>query len=250
MFNFKSITTLAMALLASFFLLTEAQAGKGGGGGKAKSPTAVLNGPWGAEPGEVITFSGQGSSSPNGYITQYCFNFGDQTPIVCTASQTTTHAYTYQGNYTVTLTVTDQASQQDTTADTATIQYAVPGQMPDLVVSSVEGASRGRTGDYVPVTVTIENIDWGVATGTAQLGIYLSEDNVITTSDNKRATIYVTNLPGKSSQTYSTEILLMGNIPTGTYYYGAIADELDDIAESNETNNALTGNTIDIRPQK
>jgi len=250
MFKLKTITTLAMALLASFLFLRQAQAGKGGGGGKSKGPTAVLNGPWAAEPDEVITFSGVGSSSPNGYINQYCWNFGDQSPIVCTSLQTTTHAYTYQSDYTVTLTVRDPANETATTASTATIQYAVPGQTSDLSVSFVEGASRGRIGNYVPVTVTITNNGWATATGTAKLGVFLSEDDVITTSDNGRASIFVTNLAGKSSKTYNTEILLMGNIPTGTYYYGAIADELDDIVESDETNNALTGNTINIRPQK
>jgi len=234
MLKLKTITTLAMALLASFFLLTEAQAGK-----KPKEPTAVLNGPWTAEPGELITFSGAGSSSRNGEIVQYCFNYGDGSPDFCTIVQNAYHAYDNPGSYTVILTVTDSASQQGSTADTATIDYAIPGTEPDLVVTYIEGASQGTTGNIVPVSVTITNNGSAIATGTAQLAIYLSEDSVITTSDYKRTIIQVTNLGVGQSVTYDTEILLSSTIPTGIYYYGAIADELNDIAESDETNNTL-----------
>jgi hypothetical protein len=135
--------------------------------------------------------------------------------------------------------VTDSASQQATAANIATIDYVIPGTDPDLEVTNVEGASQGTTGNNVPVSVTITNSGDATAAGTAQLAIYLSEDSVITASDNKRVIIFVTNLAAGQTVTYDTQILLASNIPTGIYYYGAIADEHFDIAESDETNNAL-----------
>jgi PKD repeat protein len=242
----KNIFSIALTALVAFSFMSPVEAGK-----KPKGPTAVLNGPWGAEPGEVITFSGQGSSSPNGFIRQYCFNFGDQSPIVCDISFTATHAYTYQGEYTVTLTVTDPAGEQATTADTAIIQYDIPGQTVDLTVTAIDGPRSGRRGDHFPITVSIENLDWAVATGTFRIAIYLSEDNVITTDDEWKMTIYVTNFPGKASRTYETAILLSGDLPLGDYYFGAIVDQLNVIDESDETNNALSStDTMTIRPQK
>jgi PKD repeat protein len=55
-------------------------------------------------PDADITFNGYGSSDPDGTIVEYQWNLGDGT-IINGAS--VTHSYASDGNYTVTLTVTD-----------------------------------------------------------------------------------------------------------------------------------------------
>jgi PKD repeat protein len=55
----------------------------------------------------VVNFDAGTSTSPSGApITNYRWNFGDGSPVVNTAAVTTTHTYTVQGTYTVTLIVT------------------------------------------------------------------------------------------------------------------------------------------------
>lgn len=122
--------------------------------------------------------------------------------------------------------------------------------LPDLVVTEVKGPSGGRVGNYITITVTVENQGAATAAGTFELGVYLSEDATITTADNRRNTKYPVDMAPGESITYDMDVLLMGNIPPGTYYTGAIADLTEVIAESNDFNNALTGNTLRVRAQK
>jgi PKD repeat protein len=82
-----------------------------GGGDSNKSPHAVLdlskdNG-W---TGEEFTFDAQESKDSDGKIDSYRFDFGDGTPPVEVKDEEqarVTHAYVKGGQYTVTLTVTD-----------------------------------------------------------------------------------------------------------------------------------------------
>ncbi|RJE73369.1 collagenase [Pseudoalteromonas sp. MSK9-3] len=69
-----------------------------------QAPVANANGPYAVELGEAITFSSAGSSDPDGTITAYAWAFGDgQT----STSANPIHTYTAAGNYSTTLTVTD-----------------------------------------------------------------------------------------------------------------------------------------------
>jgi len=54
--------------------------------------------------GETISFNASSSSDPDGFIVSYFWDFGDGTNA---SGVTTNHSYSAAGNYTVTLTVTD-----------------------------------------------------------------------------------------------------------------------------------------------
>jgi PKD repeat protein len=56
--------------------------------------------------GEVVTFNASDSYDPNGYVVNYTWDFGDGN-ITTLTDPIITHTYTITGNYTVTLTVTD-----------------------------------------------------------------------------------------------------------------------------------------------
>ncbi|WP_444998063.1 glycosyl hydrolase family 18 protein [Aliikangiella sp. IMCC44359] len=79
-------------------------------------PVAKANGPYQAVLGNSIQFSSNGSNDPDGSIAQYLWDFGDGN--TSTVSQPK-HTYSRLGNYTVTLTVTDNkgaTGRSETTA--------------------------------------------------------------------------------------------------------------------------------------
>ncbi|MGB9741472.1 MAG: PKD domain-containing protein, partial [Candidatus Bathyarchaeales archaeon] len=61
------------------------------------------------ETNETVTFNATESYDPDGYIVSYTWDFGDGTPNVTTSDPVTNHTYTTFGDYTVTLTVTDNS---------------------------------------------------------------------------------------------------------------------------------------------
>jgi len=77
-------------------------------------PVADADGPYNGTVGNAITFDGSGSRDPDGELTSYFWQFGDGETGY---GETVTHAYSSQGTYLVSLTVTDNAdaSSTDTT---------------------------------------------------------------------------------------------------------------------------------------
>ncbi len=75
------------------------------GGGDNTAPTANANGPYSAAVNTAITFSSNGSTDNDGSIASYSWNFGDGSAVNTSANPS--HIYTTAGNFTATLTVTD-----------------------------------------------------------------------------------------------------------------------------------------------
>ena len=70
---------------------------------------------------QIITFNASESYDPDGNISTYKWDFGDGN-ITLTTNITIKHRYMDYGNYTVTLTVTDQTGLTDSTPKTVTVQ--------------------------------------------------------------------------------------------------------------------------------
>jgi len=88
-----------------------------------QSPIANANGSYSATAGEPVNFIGSGSSDADGSIATYAWDFGDTNASDNTsAAMDPTHIYHTAGEYTVTLTVTDNlgASHTDTALVTVT----------------------------------------------------------------------------------------------------------------------------------
>jgi len=115
----------------------------------------------------------------------------------------------------------------------------------DLAVTQVVGPTNAVTGETISVTNGVTNLGNDGA-GSSILRLYLSTNNIIETTDRLLGSRLVSALgPGQSSSN-STSVTIPVNVGAGTYYLGAIADYSNLIPESDETNNALAGEMMEI----
>jgi len=118
---------------------------------------------------------------------------------------------------------------------------------PDLLMTAVSGPSSANAGQDITVVNTVKNQGLeATATSGFNVGIYLSTDSTITTGDTLIGYQYVGRLAAGVSLTSSTVVTIPASVASGTYYIGAIADYNNMVIESNETNNALAGNQINV----
>ena len=87
-------------------------------------PTAVFTfSPEDPAPGTAVNFNASESTAPQGRaIVQYRWNFGDGSAEVTSSSRTTQHTFTTEGDFVVTLTVTDSEGQTHTVSQTVTVE--------------------------------------------------------------------------------------------------------------------------------
>ncbi|HWS88219.1 MAG TPA: PKD domain-containing protein [Pyrinomonadaceae bacterium] len=86
-------------------------------------PTANPGGPYAAQVGQTVQFTGSGSTDSDGTINSYSWDFGDG---AVGTGVSPTHAYAAAGTYTVTLTVTDDDGATAQASTSATISPASP----------------------------------------------------------------------------------------------------------------------------
>jgi len=110
-------------------------------------PDAVIITDEDAYANEPATFSGEGSSDPDGtLIISYRWDFGDETPPVSTTDPIVLHTYTTAGIYTVSLRVTDQQNQVSEPAFQSVTMKERPPYIADLV--KWKAKPEARTWDY------------------------------------------------------------------------------------------------------
>lgn len=102
-----------------------------------QNPTADANGPYSGFIDEEITFDGSNSSDSDGTITNYTWDFGDNTTGY---GVNPTHTYDTSGEYTTVLTVTDNDEATDT--DETTVNILVPNIPPEK--PTVTGTHEGN----------------------------------------------------------------------------------------------------------
>jgi len=76
--------------------------------------------------GQVITFDGSASSAPDGSLVSWAWSFGDSGT---GSGSVVTHAYATEGNYTVTLTVTDSNGLTGSASKDLTVYASRPAQL-------------------------------------------------------------------------------------------------------------------------
>ncbi len=146
----------------------------------AEDLTADANGPYESIVGEPIQFYGSVIAGTSPY--SWYWDFGDDST---STEQNPTHAYTAPGNYTVTLTVTD--NNDDTAIDTtwALIEENTPPNTP-----IIDGATSGKAGTEYEYRFSSSDpeghyvsyyVDWGDGTNSGWIGPYVSGEEVTRT---------------------------------------------------------------------
>jgi PKD repeat protein len=111
-----------------------------------------------AAPGSAVPFNASGSTDPEGTITDYSWDFGDQSPTIHTGTTaTTSHPYATRGTYHVTLTITNDSGQTDViehdvrvdTAPTASFTPSASVTTPGSQLSFAATGSTAMTGGSI-----------------------------------------------------------------------------------------------------
>jgi len=105
-----------------------------GNSNNTKIPTAISGGPYSGSVLTEITFNGADSFDLDGEITNYLWNFGDGTTGNISAP---THTYYSNGNYVITLTVTDNDDRTHTSTTQANIINFTKIETSDSTMNSV-----------------------------------------------------------------------------------------------------------------
>ncbi|ACM19333.1 CARDB domain repeat protein [Geotalea daltonii FRC-32] len=114
--------------------------------------------------------------------------------------------------------------------------------LPDLVISMAVSPATAQRGEQITVSGTVSNQGYG-ATGTQYSGyyfvsMYLSQDNVITSTDTALCSVGFGTTPANTTIPFSCTATIPASIAAGNYYVGFVADSYGNgVVESDETNN-------------
>ncbi len=167
---------------------------------------------------EAVTFDASASYDPNGIIAAYLWDFGDGATELVFLEPTIIHQYTSPGTYVVTLTVTDQDGDKDTTSKTTTVRskpYANFTWSPPIpqigeVVTFDASASTPNGG-------TIVSYEWDFGDGNIAVVINPIITHSYQASGGHIVVLNVTDSEGLSSIASNT--LKIGQAPAAYFTY-------------------------------
>jgi len=152
--------------------------------------------------GEVISFNASASYDPDGSVASYFWTFGDGSNAT---GVTTSHSYSDNGVYTVTLTVTDNMSATGSTNATKTVLNRSP------FASFTENATTVLTGEVISFNASsssdpdgsIASYFWDFGDGTNGTGVVI--DHAYADNGIYAVTLTVTDDDGATASANSTK---------------------------------------------
>jgi hypothetical protein len=158
---------------------------------------------------------------------------------------------------TIRVVLTDEAGNASDPSDPkATFSFTVRGLQPDLVASLGELPERIQIGQTLEASYTVQNLG-GSDSGPFRVGIYLSADATLTPQDFLLASQETGNLGPDASAiqhmrlAITEDALAQAGLQAGQLFLGVIADDLDQVTESDETNNvASSAIQVELPPKR
>jgi len=124
----------------------------------------------------------------------------------------------------------------------------IPNAAPDLIITGVSGPATAQVGTVIKVSRTVKNQGL-TAAGAFSVGIYLSKENIITSSDLLLGSAQVLSLASATASKARITVTIPAQQEPGTYYLGAIADIGNSVIETKEGNNArASAAAVQINP--
>jgi len=195
----------AYSAYSSLSLVGSYDAGSGGGN---NSPTAVIaNGPYSALEGVNISMSSSGSNDSDGAISSYAWSFGDGSN---STSANPTHSFAASGNYTVSLTVTDNDGATHSASTTATISSPA-NQSPNAMIAN--GPFSANAGQSISMSSNgsndpdgnIVSYAWNFGDGTSSNAT--NPNHTYASAGNFNITLTVIDNEGASSSTNTSAFI-------------------------------------------
>jgi len=154
--------------------------------------------------GISVYFDGSKSTDSDGTITEYAWNFGDGKT---GNGITTTHIYTAEGVYSVTLTVKDNVGAVG--FQTFNVIISIPNNPPDApVISGPTMGTKDETYDYTFISIDVDdddlsyNISWG-DTETSTTAFYPNATEATSSHSWDMAGVYTINAHAYDNKTVS-----------------------------------------------
>ncbi len=168
-------------------------------------PVADAGGPYSGKTGTAIPFDGSGSTDPDGSIANYDWDFGDGNG---TSGASPVHTYAAAGNYTVTLTVTDDTGRSDSASTSAQVSDPV-NQVPTADPGGPYSAEPGETVNFdgtgsVDPDGSVAGYAWNFGDGAVGSGP--SPSHAYAAAGDYLVTLVVTDDGSADSATASTQV--------------------------------------------
>lgn len=132
-------------------------------------PEALITGPTSAKSNTLINFSAADSKDSDGTITNYLWDFGDNTQ---STDRTPAHTYLVDGTYTIKLTVTDNGGLSDTTQTQITITTA-NSVLTNGQVVMVSGQQKESTYFTLNVPNNAKDLTMSISGGSGDADLYV-----------------------------------------------------------------------------
>ena len=177
---------------------------------KDRAPVAATDGPYTGMEGSAVTLSGAASSDPDGDVLTYAWDFGDGTT---GTGKTPQHTYADNGNYVVTLTVTDPAGAEASTTTAVTVFNVAPTVAAFAGATLLPHETYGAAGSFTDPgadswTATVDYGDGSGAQPLALSGNAFSLSHTYDAAGTFTVTVTVTDDDGAStSKTATVKVL-------------------------------------------